>query len=89
MAGARPAEPLLARALVGDEELERLLEGVLSGKGVLEEEDAKLSTGSRSVDEALEGGLEGGNVVGLWSEGGGGAEVRAIHLARYYPRRYL
>jgi RecA/RadA recombinase len=61
---ARSAEVLLARAMVGEEELDALLEG-LSVKKMGE----RLRSGSKSVDDALEGGLVDGRVVGIWGEG--------------------
>ncbi|KAJ4360939.1 uncharacterized protein N0V89_001508 [Didymosphaeria variabile] len=81
MAPARPAEPLLASALVTDEELGELFGKIIARKTVPEKKEGALDTGSRSVDEAL-GGLEGGRVVGVWGEAGdGGAEICLALLA--------
>jgi hypothetical protein len=71
MAGeARPAEAVLARAMVGDEELEEVFGGLGVGKASDEDGSGKLSSGSGSVDDALEGGLVDGHVVGVWGESG-------------------
>jgi hypothetical protein len=80
--GVRPAEALLASSLVQEEELDELIEeicglGKKKGIGRVGEEDmGRLGTGVKSVDDALDGGLVGGRVVGIWGESGGaGMEV--------------
>ncbi|KAF1935688.1 hypothetical protein EJ02DRAFT_471004, partial [Clathrospora elynae] len=71
---ARPPEPLLASHLLGDEELDGLLEAVSITKR--REKKVVLGTGVKSLDDALAGGLEGGAVVGVSGEaGGGGSEI--------------
>lgn len=75
MASARPTEPLLASALIDDEELDGLFGSEGLGSMLTKNEGAPI-TGAKSVDEALGGGLESGRVVGVWSEvGAGGMEV--------------
>jgi len=69
---ARPADPLLASSLLGDEALEGLVEGICR---VGPKRGDGLRTGVRSLDDALDGGLRGGRVVGIWGEGTGGSEV--------------
>ncbi|KAF2029346.1 hypothetical protein EK21DRAFT_113075 [Setomelanomma holmii] len=90
VADGRPAEVLLASSLVRDEELDRLLEGACGlgkSKGGGEE---RLGTGAKSLDDALDGGLKGGKVTGIWEEnGGGGMKVcRALLVSSLlkYPR---
>lgn len=75
---ARPAEPLLASQLIGDQDLDELLESVCNvnlqhkhgvGKDVLQ-------TGVKSLDDAFGGGMQSGRVVGVSGEAGaGGGEV--------------
>ncbi|KAF2634855.1 Pal1-domain-containing protein [Massarina eburnea CBS 473.64] len=79
----RTAEPLIAAHLLGDEVLEGLFDGVA---GVRREGPmrsmGKLGLGVRSVDEALEGGVEEGRVVGVSCVVGGvGVEVCLTLLA--------
>ncbi|KAF2249099.1 hypothetical protein BU26DRAFT_312056 [Trematosphaeria pertusa] len=77
-AQARPAELLLASSLIGDEELEVLLEGVVAGRVGPQQKrrGESLGTGVKSLDEALDGGLEGGRVVCVSAgQGGGGVEL--------------
>ncbi|KAH7382222.1 hypothetical protein BKA66DRAFT_570517 [Pyrenochaeta sp. MPI-SDFR-AT-0127] len=77
-ADARPAEPLLAAQLLSDEELDELLDdicGVDLGKRRRDGVNV-LSTGVKSLDDALDGGLEDGRVVsGSFEPGGGGNEL--------------
>lgn len=70
-------EALLASALLGDGELNGLVEGVC-GMGmnvVKKKEEGALSTGVKSLDDALCGGVAGGSVVCVSGEGMGGSEV--------------
>ncbi|KAF1971914.1 hypothetical protein BU23DRAFT_581160 [Bimuria novae-zelandiae CBS 107.79] len=76
----RSAEPLLATALVDNEELGAIFDSVVSGTAVPTEKVNPLKTGSGSVDGVLGGGLEGGGVVGVWGEGGSGAGEMCISL---------
>ncbi|CAI6333176.1 unnamed protein product [Periconia digitata] len=82
------AEPLLASNMIGDTELEGLFESVLNvreskggTKKVLRDgehewkEYGKLGTGVKSVDEALEGGIEREMLVGIGCESAGGVGV--------------
>ena len=75
---ARPAEPLLASQLIGDQDLDELLESVCNvnlqhQNGVGEN---VLQTGVKSLDDALGGGMQSGRVVGVSGEAGaGGSEV--------------
>ena len=77
MSAVRSAEPLLASALVTDGELGEVYGGVVKGvTSATVKHRGAVNTGSGSVDGALGGGLEGGKVVGVWGEvGGGGGEV--------------
>lgn len=75
---ARPAEPLLAAQLLGDEELDELLEDACSigEKRKRRNKEKLLDTGVKSLDRALDGGLEVGKVVSISCEAGaGGSEV--------------
>ena len=83
-AQARPAEPLLASSLIGDEELEGVVAGSVGPRQKRRGES--LRTGVKSVDEALEGGLEGGQVVGV-SAGQGGSGVEVGFSTSTRPRR--
>ena len=76
-ATARSAEPLLASQLISDEDLDSLLESVLKVNiGTRSSRKERLGTGVKSLDDALNGGLEGGRVVGISGEAGaGGSEV--------------
>ncbi|KAF2449770.1 hypothetical protein P171DRAFT_480835 [Karstenula rhodostoma CBS 690.94] len=65
MAPARPAEPLLASAVITDEELGRLFEDTIGGKPLVTRSESVLKTGSKSVDASFGGGLEGGRVICL------------------------
>jgi hypothetical protein len=69
---AGPAEPLLAGNLIGEDELEGLVERFdLGGNKGNRDEGVRLGTGRKEVDDgALGGGLCGGDVVGVWGEGG-------------------
>jgi RecA/RadA recombinase len=58
---ARPAEPVLASLLVSDEELDGLL-------GARQRMDV-VGTGIKSLDDALDDGLEGGRVIAVSGEG--------------------
>lgn len=70
---ARPAEALLASLVLREEELEEVMEGFWRKGGG---EEGRLGTGVGSLDRALEGGLDGGRVVGVGAEAGGcGSEV--------------
>jgi RecA/RadA recombinase len=64
---ARAAEPLLASAVLEDEELDALFEGL--GVGKRRDGKIRVGTGVESVDNALQGGVVGGNIVGVWGEG--------------------
>ncbi len=74
------AEPLLASRLVDDAMFEGLFErarGIVGPKG--EKRRVLLCTGVKSLDEALQGGLECGRIVGVHAEAGaGGGEVSVI-----------
>lgn len=65
------AEALLASAVLGDEELDALFEAQVHG-GRKRQDDGRIriGTGNTSVDQALGGGIGGGNVVGIWGDGG-------------------
>jgi hypothetical protein len=69
------AEALLASALLADDELNDLFEAHAHGGKSKRRDDGRLMicTGNTSVDRALAGGIGGGNVVGVWGDGG---EVR-------------
>ncbi|KAH7070497.1 hypothetical protein BKA63DRAFT_568878 [Paraphoma chrysanthemicola] len=81
------AEAVLASALLGEEELDGLIDAVWEmgvGKGKVvgsgglraKEEEGRIGTGVKSVDDALGGGVRGGRVMGVWGEsGGGGMEI--------------
>jgi len=75
---ARPAEPLLASQLIGDQDLDELLESVCNvnlqhHNGV---EGNVLKIGVKSLDDAFGGGIQSGRVVGISGEAGaGGSEV--------------
>lgn len=87
----RAAEPLLASTLIGDGELEGLAEEVLDEKGGARRKEKLLETGIKSLDDALEGGLEGGGVVGVSGEvGAGGIEVSDVFTISsfLYPIRW-
>ncbi|KAF2824794.1 hypothetical protein CC86DRAFT_353369 [Ophiobolus disseminans] len=74
-AEARPAEPVLASALLGDGELDALVEG-MCGVGLRKRDGGeRLPIGVKSLDDALGGGLLGGRVVSVSVEGTGGSEV--------------
>ena len=77
---ARPAEPLLAAQLMSDEELDELLENACSiGSRKRRDASNSLVTGVKSLDNALDGGLEGGKLVSISSEiGAGGSEVSTV-----------
>lgn len=70
------AEPLLGSALLGDDELDVLMEGLCAGKK--RDDERTLGTGVKSLDGALAGGVLEGRVLGIWSEVTGGSEVRAF-----------
>lgn len=77
----RPTEPLLASQVLSDEELDTLMEGWGDG-GIRQRRDgaALLRAGVKSLDDALDGGLRAGTVVGVSSEaGGGGSAVSSVH----------
>jgi predicted ATP-dependent serine protease len=65
----RAAEPLLASSLVDDEELDALFEG-LNTKTKRKSDKIGIATGIKSVDDALDGAITGGRVVGISGEGG-------------------
>lgn len=71
----RPAEPLLASHLIGEEDLEELLASVcnVNFQSKKKAEENRLQTGLKSLDEALGGGLKGGRVVGISGPVGAGA----------------
>lgn len=77
----RSAEVLLGASMIGEEEIGVLLE-VLLVDSVCEKGDGKrtLRTGIKSVDDALDGGLKSGNLVGIWSEGGSGGPDVSLHF---------
>lgn len=71
MAAGLPAEAMSASALVSDEGVDAVVEGVLAGTVKRWDEgrgEARVKTGVRSVDDALEGGLQSGDVVGVSGE---------------------
>jgi len=75
---ARPAEPLLASQLIGDQDLDELLESVCNVN--LQHQNGVggnvLQTGVQSLDDALGGGIQSGKVVEVSGEAGaGGSEV--------------
>ncbi|KAH6875656.1 hypothetical protein BKA58DRAFT_125827 [Alternaria rosae] len=81
---ARPAEPLLASQLIGDQDLDELLESVCNvnlqhkhgvGKDVLQ-------TRVKSLNDAFGSGIQNGRVVGVSGEAGaGGGEICCTLLA--------
>lgn len=75
-AQARSAEVLLARDVIGEEEVRDLL-GEICGVGLGGRDGTakmtRLGTGVRSLDEALDGGLSGGRISGIWGGVGVGA----------------
>lgn len=74
--GARPAEPLLASSLLGDGELDGLVEGMCHvGLKRRRGGEERLGMGVESVDDALSGGLCSGRVVSVSGQGMGGNEV--------------
>jgi len=80
---ARPAEPLLASQLIGDQGLDELLESVCNVK--IQHQNgfggSVLQTGVRSLDDAFGGGIQSGRVVGVSGEAGtGGSEVSILIL---------
>jgi predicted ATP-dependent serine protease len=74
---ARKAEPVLASALIGDAELEGIVDGVFDqasgarNRAGGEEEIGRVGIGVKSVDDAVTGGLRMGSVVAVSGEGGG------------------
>ncbi|KAF1958330.1 hypothetical protein CC80DRAFT_515116 [Byssothecium circinans] len=79
---ASPAEALLAASFVGDEVLESLFNGVVNGAVGKKGREGRLGVGVKSVDEALEGAVGEGRVVGVSCEvGGAGVEVCLTLLA--------
>ncbi|KAL1797572.1 hypothetical protein ACET3X_004178 [Alternaria dauci] len=72
---ARPAEPRLASHLIDDEELDELLESLcdVGTERKAEYEKKRLRTGVKSLDDALDGGIESGWIVGVSGEAGVGA----------------
>ncbi|KAI4651832.1 hypothetical protein J4E93_002028 [Alternaria ventricosa] len=81
---ARPAEPLLASQLIGDQDLDELLESVCNVD--LQHKDGVarnlLQTGVKSLDDAFGGGIKSSRVVGVSGEAGaGGSEVCSTLLA--------
>lgn len=74
---ARKAEPVLASALIGDAELEGIVDGIFDqtlgprGRSRGEEELGRVGIGVKSVDDAVSGGLQIGSVVAVSGEGGG------------------
>jgi len=74
----RPAEPLLASQLIGDQDLDELVESVCNIN--LQHQNSVggniLQTGVKSLDDAFGGGIQSGRVVGVSGEAGaGGSEV--------------
>jgi hypothetical protein len=65
----RAAEPLLASSMVDDEELDALFEG-LNTKTRRRSDTIGIAAGIKSVDDALDGAITGGRVVGVSGEGG-------------------
>ncbi|KAI4628785.1 hypothetical protein J4E83_003338 [Alternaria metachromatica] len=81
---ARPAEPLLASQLIGDQDLDELLESVCNVN--LQHQNGVganvLQTGVKSLDDAFGGGIQSGRVVGVSGEAGaGGSEICCTLLA--------
>lgn len=64
---ARPADALLASSLLSEDELGCLFDGLDVRK---RRDEGLLGTGVRSVDEALDGGISSGRIVGIWGDGG-------------------
>ena len=73
----RRAEPLLASQLVSDAVLGALVNRLCSDDPRERRDRSRLlCTGVKSLDDALDGGLEDGTVVGIHHEvGAGGSEV--------------
>ncbi|KAI4714664.1 hypothetical protein J4E89_000345 [Alternaria sp. Ai002NY15] len=81
---ARPAEPLLASQLIGDQDLDELLESVCNVN--LQHQNGVggivLKTGVKSLDDAFGGGIQSGRVVGVSGEAGaGGNEICCTLIA--------
>jgi hypothetical protein len=72
----RAAEPMLASSLIAEAELDAVLERVVNG-GENEtpsgNEGLRVSSGIKSLDEMLGGGLKRGTIVGVSGELGGDA----------------
>lgn len=67
------AEPLLAGRMMGNGELGHVFERFrLEDENMqrLDGNEMRVGTGSKSVDDALGGGVCGGNVLGVWGDGG-------------------
>ncbi|KAF2656236.1 hypothetical protein K491DRAFT_715616 [Lophiostoma macrostomum CBS 122681] len=87
------AEPVLASALIGDAELECIVDGVFDqtagtrGRPEKEKEKEKerggerVGVGVKSVDGAVAGGLRMGSVVAVSGEGGAGGQLGLAYLA--------
>jgi hypothetical protein len=70
---SRAAEPLLAGTMMGDEGLDHVFERFELGDENMQRLDGnevRVGTGKKSVDDAFGGGVCGGNVLGVWGEGG-------------------
>ncbi|KAI4655048.1 uncharacterized protein J4E79_008113 [Alternaria viburni] len=81
---ARPAEPLFASQLIGDQDLDELLESVCNVN--LQHQNGVggnvLQTEVKSLDESFGGGIQSGRVVGVSGEAGaGGSEMCCTLLA--------
>lgn len=68
------AEPLLASQIIGDEELDELVDSVCHARiGKSKNPESRLKTGVKSLDDALGGGLESARVVCVSGEAAVGA----------------
>ncbi|KAF2114441.1 hypothetical protein BDV96DRAFT_494463 [Lophiotrema nucula] len=79
MAAVLPAEPILASSLIDDEELGSIVSRIFLETKKTERKDV-VRTGVSSVDEALEGGLERGGMVGVSGEVGAGSNEMCTAL---------
>ena len=88
-AAAAAAEPLLASQLLDDAVLDHLLDACLRGAGdasaLPDNGTGAVRTGAESVDDALGGGVEGGNVVGVCcGEGSRGGEAVSVQMGFFF-----
>ncbi|KAH7135650.1 hypothetical protein B0J11DRAFT_518863 [Dendryphion nanum] len=69
-------KPMLAVEMMGEGEIERIVDAVSDGKMEFMGNEERVKTGIRSIDGALGGGVKRGSVVGVsGEEGDGGREI--------------